>query len=128
MQKHCAVFRDGPLMAEGVTKMKELANRFASDVKVTDRSLIWNSDLVETLELDNMIGQALITVVGAENRKESRGAHARDDIRDRNDAEWMKHTIAWRDGVDGVRIDYRPVHSETLDDEVAAIPPAVRKY
>ncbi|SFF55077.1 succinate dehydrogenase subunit A [Fontimonas thermophila] len=128
MQKHCAVFRDGPLMQEGITKLKGIIRCFRDDVSVSDRSMIWNSDLVETLELDNLLGQALLTIVCAENRKESRGAHARDDIKERDDVNWLKHTIAWRVGDEDVKIDYRPVHMQPLDDEVEHIPPVARKY
>jgi len=103
-------------------------DNFVQDVKVSDRSLIWNSDLCETLELDNLLGQALLTIVGAENRKESRGAHARDDIKDRDDSNWMKHTVAWRTADKQVKIDYRPVHMQPLDNDVEHIPPVARKY
>ncbi|MGQ0701234.1 MAG: succinate dehydrogenase flavoprotein subunit [Panacagrimonas sp.] len=127
MQKHCAVFRDGATMQEGITKLHGIIDAF-SNVQVSDRSMIWNSDLMETLELDNLLGQALLTIVGAENRKESRGAHARDDLKDRDDREWLKHTIAWRTGDKDVRIDFRPVHMNPLDDEVEQIPPKARKY
>ncbi|MES0873586.1 succinate dehydrogenase flavoprotein subunit [Sinimarinibacterium thermocellulolyticum] len=128
MQKHCAVFRDGPLMQEGIVKLKEIIRGFRDDLAVADRSMIWNSDLAETLELDNLLGQALLTIVCAENRKESRGAHARDDIKERDDTHWLKHTIAWRVGDEDVKIDYRPVHLQPLDDEVEHIPPVARKY
>ncbi|WP_028080735.1 succinate dehydrogenase flavoprotein subunit [Solimonas soli] len=128
MQKHCAVFRDGPTMQEGIIKLKSVIDNYVQDVGVSDRGMIWNSDLVETLELDNLLGQALLTIVGAENRKESRGAHARDDIKDRDDKEWIKHTIAWRTGDTDVQIDYRPVHMQPLDNEVEHIPPVARKY
>jgi succinate dehydrogenase / fumarate reductase, flavoprotein subunit len=128
MQKHCAVFRDGPLMQEGITRLNGVIGNFVNDLSVSDRSMIWNSDLAETLELDNLLGQALITIVGAENRKESRGAHARDDIKDRDDQNWIKHTIAWRTGDTEVKIDYRPVHMQPLDNEVDHIPPVARKY
>ncbi len=131
MQKHAAVFRDSKLLAEGVDVLKAV-NKRMEDIKVFDRSLIWNSDLVETLELDNLIAQANVTMASAENRKESRGAHAHEDFPDRNDAEWMKHTIAWFDGWGGsgggVKIDYRPVHEYTLTDDVKYIEPKKRVY
>jgi succinate dehydrogenase / fumarate reductase, flavoprotein subunit len=127
MQKHCAVFRDGPLLAEGVRALHGVVDSFA-DVRVSDRSLIWNSDLAETLELDNLLGQALVTITCAENRKESRGAHARDDLKERDDANWLKHTIAWRTGAKDVKIDFRPVHMQPLDGDVEHIPPMARKY
>ena len=101
----------------------------ASGLKVTDRGLIWNTDLLETLELDNLIGQATVTVVGAHNRTESRGAHAHEDYPDRNDQDWMKHTLTWFDDVTGkVRIDDRPVHSYTMTNDIAYIPPKARVY
>ena len=128
MQKHCAVFRDGPLMQEGVTRLNEIIDTFHNDLRVTDRSLIWNSDLIETLELDNLLGQALVTIVGAENRKESRGAHARDDIKERDDENWLKHTVAWRTGPKDVKLDFRPVHMQPMDEDVEHIPPMARKY
>ncbi len=131
MQKHAAVFRDSELMAEGVKLLAE-TNKRLQDVHVTDRSLIWNSDLIETLELDNLMAQAVVTMNSAENRKESRGAHAHEDFPDRNDAEWMKHTIAWFDGWGGsggdVKIDYRPVHEYTLTDDAEYIKPKARVY
>ncbi len=131
MQKHCAVFRDQKLMDEGVAKLAEQNTRM-QDIHVTDKSLIWNSDLIETLELDNLMAQANVTMASAANRKESRGAHAHEDFPDRNDAEWMKHTIAWFDGWGGrgsnSRIDYRPVHEYTLTDDIAYIEPKARVY
>ncbi len=131
MQRHCAVFRDQKLMDEGVAKLAE-QNKRMEDIHVTDKSLIWNSDLIETLELDNLMSQANVTMVSAANRKESRGAHAHEDFPDRNDAEWMKHTIAWFDGWGGrgsnSRIDYRPVHEYTLTDDIAYIEPKARVY
>jgi succinate dehydrogenase / fumarate reductase flavoprotein subunit len=131
MQKHCAVFRDQKLMDEGVAKLAE-QNKRMEDIHVTDKSLIWNSDLIETLELDNLMSQANVTMASAANRKESRGAHAHEDFPDRNDAEWMKHTIAWFDGWGGrgsnSRIDYRPVHEYTLTDDIKYIEPKARVY
>ncbi|MCW3835316.1 succinate dehydrogenase flavoprotein subunit [Sphingomonas canadensis] len=131
MQRHCAVFRDSGLLTEGVALMDQVYKRM-EDVAVTDRSLIWNTDLVETLELDNLIGQAVVTMRSAENRKESRGAHMHEDFPDRDDANWMKHTISSFGGWGGkggtVAIDYRPVHDYTLTDEVAYIEPKKRVY
>ncbi len=131
MQRHAAVFRDSKLLSEGVDALKNV-NKRMEDIKVFDRSLIWNSDLIETLELDNLMAQANVTMASAENRKESRGAHAHEDFPDRNDAEWMKHTIAWFDGWGGkgggVKIDYRPVHEYTLTDDVKYIEPKKRVY
>ena len=131
MTRHAAVFRDSKLLAEGVEELTAI-NKRMEDVKVFDRSLIWNSDLIETLELDNLMAQANVTMASAENRKESRGAHAHEDYPDRNDAEWMKHTIAWFDGWGGngggVKIDYRPVHEYTLTDDVKYIEPKKRVY
>ncbi|HVI60060.1 MAG TPA: succinate dehydrogenase flavoprotein subunit [Luteimonas sp.] len=127
MQADAAVFRTGESLADGVKKIGEIHASFA-DVKVSDRSLVWNSDLVETFELQNLLGQALATIVSAENRTESRGAHAREDFPDRDDAQWQKHTLCWV-GEDGsTRIDYRPVHMYTLDDEAEVVPPKARVY
>ena len=131
MSKHAAVFRTDELMAEGVRDLGAIY-RSMQDISVTDRSLIWNSDLVETLELDNLIAQATVTMSSAYNRKESRGAHAHEDYPDRNDAEWMKHTAVWFDGWGGdggaVKIDYRPVHDFTLTDDARYIEPKKRVY
>jgi len=131
MSQHAAVFRTDELMAEGKEKLAETYQRM-QDVHVTDRSLIWNTDLVETLELDNLIAQAVVTMHSAHNRKESRGAHAHEDFPDRDDANWMKHTVSWFDGWGGkgggVKIDYRPVHEYTLTDDAEYIKPKARVY
>jgi succinate dehydrogenase / fumarate reductase, flavoprotein subunit len=127
MQNDAAVFRTGETLAEGVAKIREIHASFA-DVKVSDRSLVWNSDLIETMELQNLLDQALVTIVSAENRKESRGAHAREDFPDRNDAEWQKHTLCWVDDAGKTRIDYRPVHMYTLSDDVEVVPAKARVY
>ncbi len=127
MQSHAAVFRTGESLAEGVAKLTDVHASFA-DVRVSDRSLIWNTDLVETLELANLLEQALVTMSSAANRRESRGAHAREDFPQRDDAGWLKHTLAWLDDAGRVRIDYRPVHLETLTQDVASIPPRARTY
>lgn len=127
MQNNAAVFRTGDTLTEGVTKIRDVHASF-EDVKVSDRSLVWNSDLIETLELQNLLGQAVVTLVSAENRKESRGAHAREDFKTRDDENWMKHTLAWIDDKGDTRIDYRPVHLNVLSTDVDVIPPKERKY
>ncbi|MUV14497.1 succinate dehydrogenase flavoprotein subunit [Noviluteimonas gilva] len=127
MQADAAVFRTGETLAEGVAKVREIHASFA-DVRVSDRSLVWNSDLIETLELQNLLGQALTTIVSAENRTESRGAHAREDFPERDDANWHKHTVCWADDAGNTRIDYRPVHMYTLSDDVEVVPPKPRVY
>ena len=127
MQNHAAVFRTGETLQEGVDL---LSKTFAtlSDVKVSDRSLVWNTDLIETMELENLMLNAAATIQSAANRLESRGAHAREDYADRDDENWMKHTLAWVDDNGDVSFDYRPVHENTLTDEVEAVPPKARVY
>jgi succinate dehydrogenase / fumarate reductase flavoprotein subunit len=127
MQEHAAVFRTSELLKEGVEKMNKVAASYAN-IRIADRSLIWNSDLAEAMELDNLIGNALTTVVGAEARKESRGAHAHEDYPERDDVNWMKHTLAWVDENYRVRLDYRDVKMRTLTNDVQVFPPKARVY
>ena len=127
MQAHAAVFRTGETLDEGVELLRQSFASFA-DVSVADRSLVWNTDLIETMELENLLLNAMATIESAANRRESRGAHAREDYPDRDDENWMKHTLAWIDGSGKSSFDYRPVHEETLTDEVEKIPPKARTY
>jgi len=128
MQDDAAVFRTGETLVNGKARLDKVQAQ-RPEIKVTDRGLIWNTDLVETLEFDNLVGQAITTVAGAVNRTESRGAHAREDFAERDDENWMKHTLAWFDDAAGtVKIDYRPVHAYTLSNDIAYIPPKARVY
>ncbi|MBT4939355.1 MAG: succinate dehydrogenase/fumarate reductase flavoprotein subunit, partial [Rhodospirillaceae bacterium] len=127
MQNNAAVFRTSEVLAEGVELIDQSANNLG-DLNVSDQSLIWNSDLVETLELENLMACSKATMYGAEARHESRGAHAHEDHPDRDDDTWMKHTLSWVDDNWNVKLDYRPVHEYTLTDEVEYITPRARVY
>ena len=127
MQRHAAVFRDTETLDAGVKNIMEIAGTMP-DISVSDRSLIWNSDLVEALELDNLMGQAIVTLTSADLRKESRGAHAHEDFPDRDDENWMKHTCMWLDDKNRYSVIYRDVHQSPLSNEIEPIPPADRVY
>jgi succinate dehydrogenase / fumarate reductase flavoprotein subunit len=127
MQAHAAVFRTGESMQQGIDRLEQDFASFG-DVSVEDRGLVWNTDLIETLELENLLLQAMGTIKSAIHRKESRGAHAREDFPDRDDANWMKHTLAYVDSNGDVRFGYRPVELRTLTSEVQTIAPKARTY
>jgi succinate dehydrogenase / fumarate reductase flavoprotein subunit len=128
MQRHCAVFRDGPLLDQGMSKLNDVSEMMRADLGVSDRSMMFNTDLAEALELDNMLVQASASLHSAIGRRESRGAHAREDFPKRDDENWLKHTLCWLGGDGGVRLDYRPVHLQPLSNEVRTIPPKERVY
>ena len=127
MQSDAAVFRTGDSLDDGKRRLAAVFESF-TDVQVTDRSLVWNTDLIETLELDNLLGQAVATMHSAANRQESRGAQAREDFPSRDDQNWLKHTLCWVSASGATRFDYRPVHLNTLTDDVESIPPKARTY
>jgi succinate dehydrogenase flavoprotein subunit len=127
MQDHCAVFRTAEVLDEGLRQIGDVGHSLG-DLAIADRSLIWNTDLLDALELDNMIGQAEIILHSARYRTESRGAHAREDYPERDDRNWLVHTLAWRDGDGRVRLGSRPVHLSPLSNEVQPFPPAERVY
>lgn len=127
MQKHAAVFRNTESLAQGVEKIKEIWSEIP-DISINDRSLIWNSDLMEALEFENLLANATVTMAGADARHESRGAQAHDDYPDRDDKNWMKHTVAHMTDAGDVTLSYRPVHMKTLTDDVQVFPPKKRVY
>jgi succinate dehydrogenase / fumarate reductase flavoprotein subunit len=128
MQRHCAVFRTGPLLEEGSAKLSAVIEMMRADLYIADRSTIFNTDLAEALELDNMLAQASVSIQSAIGRTESRGAHAREDFPKRDDQNWLKHSLCWLDENGSVRLDYRPVHLQPLSNEVTTIPPKERVY
>jgi succinate dehydrogenase / fumarate reductase flavoprotein subunit len=128
MQRHCAVFRTASLLHEGRKKLEKIAATMRDDLGVADKSMMYNTDLAEALELDNMLAQANVSLRSAIGRTESRGAHAREDFPKRDDEAWLKHTLSWLDANEGVRLGYRPVHLRPLSHDVATIPPKERVY
>jgi len=127
MQSHCAIFRSGRELEAGIARLAQVTSGMVQ-IGVADRSLAWNTELVEALELDNLLGQAAVILHSAAHRTESRGAHAREDFPARDDANWMKHTVAWRDDDGVVTFGHRPVRTQTRSNEVASVPPQRRVY
>jgi succinate dehydrogenase / fumarate reductase flavoprotein subunit len=128
MQRYCAVFRTGPLLTEGERELGKVIAMMRTDLAVGDRSMVFNSDLAEALELDNMLAQARVSLHSAIGRTESRGAHAREDFPKRDDENWLKHSLCWLNDDGRAHLDYRPVHLRPLSNEVPAIPPKERVY
>jgi len=128
MQRHCAVFRTGSLLEDGERELEKIVAMMRADLAVGDRSMMFNSDHAEALELDNMLAQATVSLRSAIGRTESRGAHAREDFPKRDDANWLKHSLCWLNDDGRVRLDYRPVHLQPLTNKVQAIPPKERVY
>jgi succinate dehydrogenase / fumarate reductase flavoprotein subunit len=128
MQKYCAVFRDGALLEEGASRLDGIVGMVRDDLRLADRSMIFNTDLAEAIELDNMVAQSVVSLHSAIARTESRGSHAREDFPKRDDQCWLKHTYCWLDDKGRARIGYRPVHLQPLSNDVSSIPPKERVY
>ena len=127
MQKHCGVFRNEGILKEGIKKIEEISKSF-NEISISDRSMVFNTDLVEALELENLISQSKVTLTSAFNRKESRGAHAREDFSERDDKNWLAHSLVWLDENGNIKFDTRPVHLNTLTNNIKTISPKKRVY